>query len=94
MLVQTVDTVYEWLRSWTRNPMGSARKGSNPFGVGEQGPRTGNLEEACKRMRRLSKQRGGDLLVFCETVSLAQRKELDAVGALAQPGMMEAWNAL
>ena len=23
----------EWLRSWTRNPMGSARRGSNPLGV-------------------------------------------------------------
>ena len=23
----------EWLRRWTRNPLGSARKGSNPFGV-------------------------------------------------------------
>lgn len=27
------DTVSEWLRRWTRNPLGSARKGSNPFGV-------------------------------------------------------------
>ena len=26
-------TVSEWLRRWTRNPLGSARKGSNPFGV-------------------------------------------------------------
>ena len=24
----------EWLRRWTRNPLGSAREGSNPFGVG------------------------------------------------------------
>ena len=23
----------EWLRSWTRNPMGFARRGSNPLGV-------------------------------------------------------------
>ncbi len=23
----------EWLRRWTRNPLGSAREGSNPFGV-------------------------------------------------------------
>ena len=29
----TEDTVSEWLRRWTRNPLGSARKGSNPFGV-------------------------------------------------------------
>ena len=27
------DTVSEWLRRWTRNPLGSAREGSNPFGV-------------------------------------------------------------
>ena len=28
-----IDTVSEWLRSWTRNPMGFARMGSNPIGV-------------------------------------------------------------
>ena len=28
------DTVSEWLRRWTRNPLGSARRGSNPLGVG------------------------------------------------------------
>ena len=27
------DTSSEWLRRWTRNPLGSARKGSNPLGV-------------------------------------------------------------
>ena len=27
------DTVSEWLRRWTQNPLGSARRGSNPFGV-------------------------------------------------------------
>ena len=27
------DTVAEWLRRWTRNPLGSARRGSNPLGV-------------------------------------------------------------
>ena len=27
------DTVSEWLRRWTRNPFGSARRGSNPLGV-------------------------------------------------------------
>ena len=27
------DTVSEWLRRWTRNPLGSARKGSNPLAV-------------------------------------------------------------
>ena len=27
------DTVSEWLRRWTRNPLGSTREGSNPFGV-------------------------------------------------------------
>ena len=26
-------TVSEWLRRWTRNPLGSARRGSNPLGV-------------------------------------------------------------
>ena len=25
------DEVAEWLRRWTRNPLGSAREGSNPF---------------------------------------------------------------
>ena len=29
----TEDTVSEWLRRWTRNSLGSACKGSNPFGV-------------------------------------------------------------
>ena len=28
------DIVSEWLRRWTRNPLGSARGGSNPLGVG------------------------------------------------------------
>ena len=28
-----MDTVSEWLRRWTRNPLGSARRGSNPLGV-------------------------------------------------------------
>jgi hypothetical protein len=32
---QTCDTVSEWLRRWTRNPLGSARRGSNPLGVGD-----------------------------------------------------------
>ncbi len=27
------DTVSEWLRRWTRNPLGSARRSSNPLGV-------------------------------------------------------------
>ena len=27
------DTLSEWLRRWTRNPLGSARKGLNPLGV-------------------------------------------------------------
>ena len=29
----TIDTVSEWLRRWTRHPLGSARRGSNPLGV-------------------------------------------------------------
>jgi len=28
------DTVSEWPRRWTRNPLGSARRGSNPLAVG------------------------------------------------------------
>ena len=28
------DSVTEWLRWWTRNPLGSARRGSNPLAVG------------------------------------------------------------
>ena len=31
---QADDTVSEWLRRWTRNPLGFARRGSNPLGVG------------------------------------------------------------
>ena len=31
--LNTNDTVSEWLRRWTRNPLGSARVGSNPSGV-------------------------------------------------------------
>ena len=27
------DTLSEWLRRWTRNPLGSARRGSNPLAV-------------------------------------------------------------
>ena len=27
------DTLSEWLGRWTRNPLGSARKGSKPLGV-------------------------------------------------------------
>ena len=27
------DSVSEWLRRWTRNPLGSARRGSNPLAV-------------------------------------------------------------
>ena len=30
---QSHDTVSERLRRWTRNPLGSARRGSNPLGV-------------------------------------------------------------
>jgi hypothetical protein len=33
MRIYSKDTVSEWLRSWTRNPMGFARMGSNPIGV-------------------------------------------------------------
>ena len=29
----TTDTLSEWLSRWTRNPLGSARKGLNPFGM-------------------------------------------------------------
>ena len=29
----TEDSVSEWLRRWTRNPLGSARRGSNPLAV-------------------------------------------------------------
>ena len=46
------DTVSEWLRRWTRNSLGSARKGLNPFGVDVCAcclcpwPKNGKLEEA------------------------------------------------
>ena len=32
-LYPCTDTLSEWLTRWTRNPLGSARKGSNPLGV-------------------------------------------------------------
>ena len=32
-LRSTKDTVSEWLRRWTRIPLGSARRGSNPLAV-------------------------------------------------------------
>ena len=35
------DTVAEWLRRWTANPMGSARVGSNPILVVLFSPKTG-----------------------------------------------------
>ena len=31
--IQATDTLSEWLSRWTRNPLCSARKGSNPLGV-------------------------------------------------------------
>ncbi len=31
------DTVPEWLRGWTRSPLGSARRGSSPLGVVSHG---------------------------------------------------------
>ena len=31
LLIEPVDTVAEWLRRWTANPMCSARVGSNPI---------------------------------------------------------------
>ena len=46
------DTVSEWLRRWSRNSLGSARKGSNALGVDVCAcclcpwPKTGKLEEA------------------------------------------------
>ena len=33
LLYPGTDTLSEWLRRWTRNPLGSARKGLNPLGV-------------------------------------------------------------
>ena len=37
-MVAWQDTLSEWLRRWTRNPLGSARRGSNPLGVALPGP--------------------------------------------------------
>jgi hypothetical protein len=37
-MVTWQDTLSEWLRRWTRNPLGSARRGSNPLGVALPGP--------------------------------------------------------
>ena len=43
------DMVSEWPRRWTRNPLGSARGGSNPLGVAF--PQTDACEvfDACKK---------------------------------------------
>ena len=32
-ITENHDSVPEWLRRWTRNPLGSARRGSNPLDV-------------------------------------------------------------
>ena len=42
MDIQTHSTavVAEWLRRWTRNPLGSARRGSNPLAVVAPAPVT------------------------------------------------------
>ena len=59
------DSVSERLRGWTRNPMGSARRGSNPLGVEFTMPwqgcwALGNLslsQEGDSELRSLVKQR-------------------------------------
>ena len=48
---RTYDTVSEWLRRLTRNPLGSARRGSNPLAVASgaatrRKPRAGNCRAA------------------------------------------------
>ena len=56
------DTVSEWLRRWTRNPLGSARRGSNPLGVGSVCVRVSLiLVSSCRRSRHLAAQPVSDL---------------------------------
>ena len=42
----------EWLRRWTRNPLGSAREGSNPFGVVFMHRCRGSRDTQHENMRR------------------------------------------
>ena len=41
------DSVSEWLRRWTRNPLGSAREGSNPFAVAFNGHNKSYMNVKC-----------------------------------------------
>ena len=45
------DTVSEWLRRWTRNPLGSARRGSNPLGVVVPKPERNERKVRSRRMQ-------------------------------------------
>ena len=54
------DTVSEWLRRWIRNPLGSARKGSNPLAVGFAPNRYLTMQEMswASAWKRLDHSRG------------------------------------
>ena len=61
------DTVSEWLRRWTRNPLGSARRGSNPLGVAFWFRPTNMICAA--------------IIIFAQRGSLAERSKALASGA-------------
>ena len=63
----TEDTVSEWLRRWTRNPLGSARRGSNPLGVAFWFRPTNMICAA--------------IIIFAQRGSLAERSKALASGA-------------
>ena len=49
------DTLSEWLRRWTRNPLGSARRGSNPLAVDKSQLRCHRWHFLAQRISRLQK---------------------------------------
>ena len=47
----------EWLRRWTRNPLGAAREGSNPFGV-DISEISSSGKISFKNLKRVAKELG------------------------------------
>ena len=52
-LIANQDSVSERLRRWTRNPLGSARRGSNPLAVGSVGSVFDSVRSVSRLMRLL-----------------------------------------
>ena len=51
------DSVSERLRRWTRDPLGSARRGSNPLAVDEHLGTRRSRRKVCVKKRKVSKGR-------------------------------------